>query len=328
MTSIAARLIWRHDEWRHGRLARPVLAAPPIVPRDDGVILFSMIGHRVLLPYLVAVTSLHRWLRRGRVVLVDDGTLTAADHAILARQLGDPRIVPIASIDTGPCPRGGTWERLLLLLDLRAGDYVIQLDSDTVTCGPLPEVEAAIAAGRSFSLRGEAEAALLGVRDFVAAQPPLSPPLHIQRAAERVMDRLAIPGIAAMRYFRGCSGFAGFAPSGAGRALAEAFSVANQALLGDRWADWGTEQVTSSFVVANTADPLLLPYDRYLNHWGDPLGPDPRLVHFIGSRRFTGKAYATATRTALTPNSPQPRRRTSASSSASVSLANVSSQDP
>ena len=183
------------------------------------------------------------------------------------------------------------FERLLTILDRRAGDYVIQLDSDTVTLGPLPEVAAAIDAGRSFSLRGEAAAGLMTVAAFVASLPHEPPPLHIQKATERQLDRL---GLSDTHYFRGCSGFAGFAPSGAGRGLAERFSAANEALLGkERWREWGTEQVTSNFVIANEPDPLLLPYGRYLNYWGEAVPADARLVH------FDGRAYLDATRAAI-----------------------------
>lgn len=297
MPSIAAHLNWRWKQARHTRLARAVLATPPLVPRDDGVVLFSMIGTRVLLPYLVAVKSLHRHLGRGRVVVMDDGTLTDADRAQLHRHCGQPQILRLDKVDTGPAPRGGTWERLLAILDARAHDYIVQLDSDTVTCGPVPEVAAAIDAGRSFSLRGEAGAELMDAAAFVASLAPLDPPLHIQTAAERRLDRLAMPGL---RYFRGCSGFAGFAPSDAGRTLADAFSRSMEAQLGAaRWREWGTEQVTSNVIVANAPDPLLLPYDRYLNFWDEGVPADAGLVHFLGTCRFNGSAYLDATHAAI-----------------------------
>lgn len=300
MPTLAYHLNWRWKSLRHAAIARGVLDAPPLVPCDDGVVIFSMIGHRVLLPYLVAVKSLHRQLARGRVVIMDDGTLTGADRRILAQHCGAPEIIALADVDTGPCPQGGTWERLLTILDRRAHDYVIQLDSDTVTTGAVPDVMAAIEVNRSFSLRGEASAALMPVGAFVASLPFESPPLHIQKATERQLDRLNLPDLPEPHYFRGCSGFAGFARSHTGRTLAERFSAANQALLGPaRWREWGTEQVTSNFVIANEPDPLLLPYDRYLNFWDQALPADRRLVHFVGTCRFNGSAYRDATRAAI-----------------------------
>lgn len=299
---------WHVKQALYKRVCRAVLATPPIRAADDGVILFSMIGTAVLIPYLVAIKSLHHHLRRGRVMLLDDGTLTAADRLTLKAHLGDPEIRAIDAVDVGPCPRGGTWERLLTILDLSAGHYVIQLDSDTVTTGGVPELEAAIAANRSFTLLGsesEAAPAILPVGDFVRQNFPegtdgvsLSDS-HVQRAIESVMDRLDVPALAAPRYVRGCSGFAGFARGG-DRDLAERFSQAAEAALGRaKWSQWGSEQVTSSFVIANAPDARLLPPDRYVNHWNAPPPADSRMIHFIGTYRFHGMEYIARSRAAI-----------------------------
>ncbi|MCA1661416.1 MAG: hypothetical protein LC648_04370, partial [Novosphingobium sp.] len=82
---------WR--ERRHARLAQAVLETPPVRVRDDGLIVFSMIGTRVLLPYLVAAKSLHQRLGgRGRFAVLDDGSLTADDRAVLDRHLDRPEL--------------------------------------------------------------------------------------------------------------------------------------------------------------------------------------------------------------------------------------------
>src|SRR3546814_19404992 len=107
-------------------------------------------------PYMVAAKSLHHHLKRGRMVIMDDGTLTDRDRSVLRQHLDDPPIISIRDINTGPCPRGGTWERLLPILDLCAADYIIQLDSDTVTIGPVTHIQQAIAANSSFLLLGAA----------------------------------------------------------------------------------------------------------------------------------------------------------------------------
>jgi hypothetical protein len=122
----------------------------------------------------------------------------------------------------------------------------------------------------------------------------------VQGAIECGMDRLVVPQIAHPLYVRGCAGFAGFAPSKDGRGLAEAFSREAQALLGaDRWAQWGSEQVASNFVIANEPDARLLRYDRYLNFWNEGVPADARFIHFIGTYRYTGRAYIDATRQAV-----------------------------
>lgn len=295
-------LLWK--ERAHRAAARAVLDTPAVVPADDGLVLFSMIGTRVLLPYLVAVKSLHARLQRGRIVILDDGTLTDTDRTILAAQLGKPQIISIADVDTGPCPRGGTWERLLTILDMRAADYVIQLDSDTVTLNDVPEIAAAIAENRSFTLRGDRDSQLLSFAEMASRTEDdaflFNPAAHVQGAIECGLDRIALPMPENPLYVRGCSGFAGFARGGDGRTLAEAFSREAERLLGaDRWARWGSEQVTSNMVVANEPDALLLPYDHYLNFWDEGVPADARFVHFIGSYRFSGSAYIDATRDAI-----------------------------
>lgn len=302
MPSLAEHMNWHLKQWRHRRVAAGVLATPPLIPRDDGVILFSMIGTDVVLPYLVAVKSLHQQLDRGRVVLLDDGTLDAADRRLLARHLGDPQVIAIRDVATAPCPAGNVWERLLAILDLRHDAYVIQLDSDTVTLGPVPEVAAAIDAGRSFTLLGEADAQLMPVDRLVASRPAVDPraaTTHVQDAAEAVLDQVEILG-RALHYLRGCAGFAGFAPGCEGRTVAESLSTEIDRLIGrDQWGRWGAEQVAANFIIANDPDPVLLPYDRYFNFWNQGVPEDGRFAHFIGTYRFHGAAYLNATRGAI-----------------------------
>ena len=294
MTTIADHLNWRVKGWLHRRRLRAVLNTAPIAARNDGVILFSMIGTRVVMPYLVAAKTLAAGLGRGRFMLLDDGSLTDADRALIAHHLDSPIIISIRDVYTGPCSPGGTWERLLTILDLRADDYVIQFDSDTLAFGAMPELIEAVDANRSFTLRGDADAEVHLSQWFGALGYDGSG--HVQGHAEAAMGDVAAPGIGAPMYVRGCSGFAGFARAKSGRALAEAFSIEMDRLIGrERWSRWGSEQVTSNFVIANEPDPLLLPYDRYLNFWGQTLPDTAAFVHFIGTCRFKGLTYLNAT---------------------------------
>lgn len=295
------RLRNRIDQRRHDAACRPVLATAPIIPADDGLVIFSMIGTAVLLPYLVAVKSLWNHLRRGRIMILSDGTLTAADRQILAHHCGRPEIIDIASVDTRSLPTGGTWERLLTILDRRDSAYLIQLDSDTVTLGHPEAVADAISANRSFTLLGGPDWDI-GAQPCDRFAPPVSVPKsaegHIQTRMERVLAKIAQAD--RLRYIRGCSGFTGFARSAGGRTLAEHFAGEMQRLLGmQAMHEWGTEQVTSSFVIANDPDPLLLPYRHYGNYWGDPWDADCRFMHFVGAHRHDGSAYRDTTRAAL-----------------------------
>jgi len=300
MFDIGDRVLRKVREARFNREARAVLDTAPVRACDDGVVIFSMIGTRVVLPYLVAAKSLHARLGRGRFAILDDGTLTASDRAMLARHLDDPLILPISRVETGDCPRGGCWERLLTLLELRRENYVIQLDSDTVTLGPVPEIAEAIAGGRDFTLLGGAQSRWQKVGAFVAGLDPALGGSHIQGAIEKAMDRACVPVPALTHYVRGCAGFAGFAPGGLGREAADAFSRSASALLGaDRWAQWGSEQVMSNLIVASEGEPVLLPYDRYLNFWNEPFAAEAAFVHFVGTYRFHRGAYSAAARSAI-----------------------------
>ncbi len=300
------RLIRKAREAAHLRQSKAVFGTPPVTPHHDGVVVFSMIGTRVVAPYLVAAKSFLRELDCGRVVLLDDGSLTASDKAVLSAQLGNPEIRGIRDVDTGDTPRGGCWERLMTLIDLSAHDYVIQLDSDTVTLGNVAEVRAAIDAGRSFTILGGTDGEAQGLKtltDFRRDVYPDGPDVlptgsHVQTQIEARMDRLPDPDNAC--YVRACAAFTGFAVGSVTRADAQAFSRAAEDAVGAGvWKQWGSEQVASNYLVANTPDPVLLPYPRYYHFWDDGDRATPGLVHFPGTHRYTGNTYARATATAL-----------------------------
>lgn len=294
---------WRvkREAGRHNEAIIGILDTPPIVPKRDGLVIFSMIGTAVVLPYLVAVKSLWSHLQRGRIAILDDGTLTAQDRAILAQHCGDPQILRIEDVPRGPFPQGGCWERLLTILDHRAGEYWLQLDSDTVTLGPVWELARAIDSNRSFTLMGGADAPAqpLELADFKAAYyTEGEADGHVQTRIESRMDRLA-PGLG-WKYIRGCAGFAGFAAGNGGRDLAAAFLARMKAVIGeDDAAIWGTEQVASSFLIANEGAPVCLPYVRYMNYWGEAWDQDAAFVHFVGAHRYDNGTYTAASRHAI-----------------------------
>ena len=148
---------------RHAEAIVGVLQAP-LEQSADGPAIVSLLGAADVLPYLVAIKSLHHRLGRGRFVIVDDGTLTGEDRAILAHHCGDPEILPHQAVRRGSFPVGPDWAVLLTILDRRSGQYWIALGPHTVTLGPMPEIERAIATNRGFRPLGEA----LGIAGFAA----------------------------------------------------------------------------------------------------------------------------------------------------------------
>jgi hypothetical protein len=156
---------WRPspDLGRHAEAIAGVLHTAPL-RQTAGPAIVSPLGTADVLPYLVAIKSLHRLLARGRIVIIDDGTLTGEDRAILAHHCGDPELVPHQVVRRGPFPAGAEWAALLTILDRRGGQYWIALDPHTVTLGPVSEIERAIASNRCFAMAGQAP----GVAGFAA----------------------------------------------------------------------------------------------------------------------------------------------------------------
>jgi hypothetical protein len=289
---------WRtkREEGLHNEAILAILNTPPIQPKNDGLVIFSMIGTSVLLPYLVAVKSLWQQLQRGRVAILDDGSLTAQDRAILAQHCGDPQILRMQDIPMGNFPKGGKWERLLTVLDHRAGEYWLHLDSSTVTLGPLPEVERAISANRSFILLAD---------DIVPDEPvELSGIAQACIGVEKItgiesaMGRMA-PGLG-WKYVRGTTGFAGFAAGNAGRELAGAFVARLKDLVGSDEASLrDADQIAASFLIANEGAPVCLPQDKYRRYRGEPWSEDCQFLEFTGDHRHANGGFIEASQRAI-----------------------------
>src|SRR3546814_20111152 len=120
-----AGIRWRLKRKWYNHLCKTIFSTPPVQSHKDGVVIFSMIGTEVMTPYLVAAKSLHHHLKRGRMVIMDDGTTTYRDRSVYSQHLDNPRTIFIREIQTGPFPRGGTCERLQHRLYLCAYDVVI-----------------------------------------------------------------------------------------------------------------------------------------------------------------------------------------------------------
>ncbi len=112
---------------------------------------------------------------------------------------------------------------------------------------------------------------------------------HVQLVAEANFDKLR--DFHSLRYVRGCAGFAGFARRSFTPEFVEAISRQMHAAIGDKWAEWGSEQVMSNIVVANIAQAVVLPHPKYADCQKMKAG-QTAFIHFIGSCRFNGGIYA------------------------------------
>lgn len=260
----------------------------------------TQLQHKDVVQYLVALKSFCYFCEiPSEVHIVNDGSLTDEDKSVLLHQIPMLTMVDIASVDTGSCPRGGTWERLAYIVNNSKRIYTMQLDADTLTRAALPEVSAAVREGRPFILgtdsgslvdgshTGERVGTFSEASEFAHQRPDN----HIQTRTERAMPGLKMEQ---QHYIRGCSAFAGFPVGAVSWVVAEEFSAQMRELLDDgveSWKIWGTEQITSNFLLANTQNPTVLTEPEYLNFFRHTLSGDQKFLHFLGTHRFSEDAY-------------------------------------
>lgn len=273
---------------------RGVFRTPPVQCVDSSpVVILSQLYHPDVTMFMLAAKSFARFVPPSRFVIVDDG-LTESDRATLSQHLGNVSYMSTAQLRTRgyAVPAGGTWERLMGIAEINASNYVIQLDADTLTIRRPTEVIDAVQQGHSFALGTPSGTAISSTAE-VSEKAASFKSQHVQARAEAVMDQTTV--VKDPHYVRGCSGFAGFAPGALAPSAIEAFSKQMASLLGEsKWSEWGSEQVTSNFFVANTPDAQVLPVDTY-PFWSPDRSAENeqlKLIHFFGTFRFHGGAYA------------------------------------
>jgi hypothetical protein len=268
----------------------------PVVRLDpqSALLAASQLCHRDVFMYLVALKSFARFVRLARVVVLDDGSLTVADRDLLARHVEGIEVVQTSAVESADCPRGGTWERLLWISEAIERTFVVQIDADTLTLREPREVLQCVHDNVSFTLgtklgrRVVAAAEACASEQKYAQQHPEDG--HVQTQAEKVFDRL--PGVANLKYVRGNSGFAGYAKGAFRREDVEGFSRNMRALVGEaKWAEWGSEQVASNFLVANSPGAVVLPFETYAYYHPGLSVAECTFLHFIGEFRFKHGMY-------------------------------------
>src|SRR5258708_12605816 len=83
--------------------AKGVAATPALVMRDCALLYVSMLCHRDVHPYLLAIKSLYVRIEMGRVLIVDDGSLLPQDMDLLPHPI--PLITSVPSHPTDTAPR-------------------------------------------------------------------------------------------------------------------------------------------------------------------------------------------------------------------------------
>jgi hypothetical protein len=269
-------------------VSRRVLDTPPASRGRQAFAALSMCNHRDVLPYLVAIKSFCQQAQPERVLLVADPTLDESDKAVLRQQVPHIEILDAVGLRQPALPVGGCWERLAGIAAINAESSIVQVDADTVTFAPPTEVVQWASAGRSFLLSSEQGVRIVGLAEASAfGRSLLSRSQHIQVQTEAVLEQLPQPE--GWRYARGCAGFTGFGRGALSTQRLCEVSAHLRGLLGPRWDNWGSEQVTSNLLAASARDAALLPHPRYCN--ADSEAADTVLAHYIGYARHTNRNY-------------------------------------
>ncbi|MBT9521158.1 MAG: hypothetical protein IV101_09695 [Dechloromonas sp.] len=277
------------NKFRFGMAVKGIIRTIPVQLEGQELLVLSMVQHRDVLPYLLAVKSFCRYLNPARIVVVADPTLTAQDRVLMAKHVPAIEFREQAEFRKPGIPQGGCWERLCAVAEYVHDNYVIQLDSDTVAVAPMPEVVKAVQEQMAFTLGTEDDQLVQTCGEIAAwARGRLSDHDHVQLVAESRLDK--IDGNNEYRYIRGCAGFAGYPRGSFSFATMALFSERMARVLPDRWHEWGTEQFTSNVIVASMPGARILPHPKYC-------APHRRIsdsafFHFIGYVRYSTPFYA------------------------------------
>jgi hypothetical protein len=269
---------------RFYRLTAGIMNTPPMPVVEAPWTIISMVSKSDPQMYVLAMKSFYRHMKRGKIIAIVDRDMPDEKRNILSHNLPGIKLIHLEDIDTGPCQRGGTWERILYVLDHSRDEYAIQIDADTLTFGPedIQEVKSCVENNLSFTL-GNAGRPIAPMLDIVEDARAMKRN-YVGIVLEAAFDRY--PGAGNLKYVRASSGFCGYAKGGISRAAVEQFHIEGEKLLGSRFREWGTEQSASNFAVANTPGAIVLPYPKYANFWsGLPRGRSS-FLHFIGANRY------------------------------------------
>jgi hypothetical protein len=283
------KLVERLHKARFDWNVRALQGTAPLRPGPEPFIALSMVHHRDVLPYLLALKSFARHAKPARVVLVADPSITAEDRELLQRHVPHLELRNATEFRREGIPVGGCWERLSAISHYAAESFVVQLDADTVALAELAAVRQAVRAGRSFTLGTEdVQPVLSSAQAAAEACKTLDDSAHVQLLAEAALDRFDTQG--QFRYARGCAGFAGFARGSISPERVLDVSRRMAALLGDRWSSWGTEQFASNLLVCSSEGGQLLPHPDYCAP--TRITSATVFLHFIGFVRFRTGLYA------------------------------------
>ena len=282
--------------WGFNNTARGILSTPPLRIKPAPLTIFSLVSARDFLMYLIAIKSFYEKIAEGQILVINDGSLTSEHLEYLRFHLSNPTLVNAKDVDTGICPRNRCYERWYATLDIAEDHYVIQLDSDTLTRDEIAEVVQCYRDNRAFILgtRMGREVISLSAAARVVQDNNST---HVQIVAER--NFAALTDASRRNYVRGCAGFYGL-PKGKGyREQLENFYSEMYDCIGDKWHEWGSEQVTSNYIIANSQGAVVLPFPKYASFDLNVSPEKASFLHFLGTYRFKSNVYRSETKSVI-----------------------------
>jgi hypothetical protein len=270
---------------------RDIHKTPPMPVVDAPWSIVSLLGkpNPDILMYILSMKSFYRRLRQGKIIVITDQETLATHRKTLEHHFPGIRFEMLDKIDPSPCQRGGTWERLVYIVRRSAQEYVIQLDSDTLTIGnDIWEVIDCVNRNVSFTYADNIQP--IKTLPEIAQEAKAESSNYIGDVLERTFSNW--PEAETLKYVRGSSGFSGFAKGQFSIAVLETFHEQMKQSLGLRWKEWGTEQSASNFMIANARDAMILPFPDYASWPLRERDEQTKLIHFIGSNRFQGNYFA------------------------------------
>ncbi|WP_034475319.1 hypothetical protein [Aestuariibacter salexigens] len=288
----------RYNKWCYDGVASKVLETKPCEYfYDESIKIVSLVHHSGALMALVALKSFIHFFGKGCVEIIDDGSLTPEDRKNFETHIPNINIVHISEVDTGDCPTGGCWERLVHISKLAEKSYVIQVDTDTLTLTPMPTVDNLAAQNIPFTVGAPIWSHKIRP-EYMSYMSSKWPGGHIQVKTERCLSELKSVNL--KYYLRGCAAFAGYPKMRGMYDIVQNISKELEALVGkNNWENWGSEQAANNILISSLKNAQMLPWPDYQNfmnpEWevwkSNPTNGRVSLVHFIGSNRFDRGIY-------------------------------------
>ncbi|MCU4675550.1 hypothetical protein N7931_07860 [Catenovulum sp. 2E275] len=291
---LVAKARTKLNKWLFNKTAQQIKNTKPIqVNIDSDVIVVSLVYSKGLNMALVAIKSFLRSFGSAKVELLDDGSLTEQDKHLIAQQLPGSDIIHIKDVNLGLCPSGGCWERLAYIIHRSQSAYVIQVDTDTITVGPVTDVYNSYKNNQSFTIGSpmwQNRASLQYLKHYFDTLNND----HVQCLGESKLSELN--NFSLEGYLRGCAAFTGFAKGHFNFEMLEAFSQQMSDILGkQKWDQWGSEQFASNAIVSTDINAYVLPWPKYQNYkfpeFSENFQGHVSVIHYIGSCRFSDRSY-------------------------------------